>query len=65
MRILFRTFPDGLLTGKVPNSCYPSLPSSASSGRRKTPHSNGHHHMITETVDVREEIKDYFTHEGM
>ena len=64
MRILFRTFPDGLLTGKVPNSCYPSPSSSVSSGRRKTPRSNGPHHRITETVDAREEIKDYFTLEG-
>lgn len=33
MKVLYRTFPNGFMTGVVPLSCYPSPPSS---GRKKS-----------------------------
>ena len=39
MRVLHKTFPNGMLTGVVPKSCLPSPPSSArkGSGKRSVP----------------------------
>ena len=61
MKVLYRTFPNGFLTGIVPLSCFPSPPASVS-GRKKSSsqHLKEEHGLHT----VGGVLKESFTHEG-
>ena len=61
MKVLYRTFPDGFLTGIVPLSCFPSPPASASGRKKPSSQRLKEKHGLHTMEEV---LKESFTHEG-
>ena len=58
MKVLYKTFPSGMLTGSIPKTCLPSPPTSArkGSGKRSAPPPT--------SPSVPGPLKDTFTDDG-
>lgn len=64
MKVLYKTFPDGFLTGVVPKSCLPSPPPPSVGGHRKSSTSRSSIGIVPTTATTDTVLRDFFSNDG-
>ncbi|XP_011406179.1 PREDICTED: centrosomal protein of 41 kDa-like [Amphimedon queenslandica] len=65
MKVLYKTFPDGFLTGVVPKSCLPSPPLPSVGGHRKSSTSRSSIDIVPTTATTDTVLRDSFSNDDL